>query len=682
MSKPKCNLFISTKDLTNLKLTDYAKCDHSFPDVTGNIQEEMLCKLAVLEGMFNILGYKTKVHIDATANQYNQDYEWEKDEIRYDIKNVKDFNELIELLRREDIISEKARTFLLDPNRAFRNTPIPINNVATMYWTWLTTIFINKDIAERDGVEAARYKATKDPSDWENAFVTENIFELTTDVLSVIYLDFYSKDILADANHNILKLAEKLQICFRKHLGKFFYKHRITEDNLIKYIAECYYKNLEDLDDFIREVLNGIFLRIRCYHNGIVLIQEYDMCYYKYEVFGDELKPSEDNWFKIRNVNTMFVLDPWIKCIVAYVRDHDLIDYQYGYTVYINEDAEFDFKELIENINEHPNVGLEAEANNTVIISKPILPDNVSDSKQDTLINTGNVFTMEDLAWLLNKQNELNIETAGDGWWNGVAKNGKPIDYVLAMKMEAAELMDSLDWKHWKQEDKEVDKYNILIELVDILHFALSNYLMKGFFPGRTKDALKVSNAVENVEHDPVWEDECKHFTEHTMYELIKQAVHDLFVLDYQYDSFTAVIRIIKTVLANGFNMDLKDFTNLYKYKVALNKFRIQNGYQDGTYVKIHKVYNGDLEVKVEDNAWIIGLLNQTDIDLKHELTEDDILAIYKEIYLTLKDNNKDNVYVNKILGHTDQYGVGKLAVHHALHSLGLVKGDGENEMN
>ncbi|RAP33572.1 dUTPase [Candidatus Marinamargulisbacteria bacterium SCGC AG-439-L15] len=46
------------------------------------------------------------------------------------------------------------------------------------------------------------------------------------------------------------------------------------------------------------------------------------------------------------------------------------------------------------------------------------------------------------------------------------------LDFELAMRQEAAEAIDSLNWKWWKKEDDDWD--NIKIELVDMLHFWVS----------------------------------------------------------------------------------------------------------------------------------------------------------------------------------------------------------------
>ena len=85
---------------------------------------------------------------------------------------------------------------------------------------------------------------------------------------------------------------------------------------------------------------------------------------------------------------------------------------------------------------------------------------------------------MEKIYEMLQLQNELNNDTNGTGWRNGITKNGKPINWKRCIYMESAELIDSFPWKHWKSIDAAPDFENIKIELVDIWHFIMS-YLLQ-----------------------------------------------------------------------------------------------------------------------------------------------------------------------------------------------------------
>mmetsp|Transcript_32826 Transcript_32826/g.51306 ORF Transcript_32826/g.51306 Transcript_32826/m.51306 type:complete len:236 (-) Transcript_32826:28-735(-) len=73
------------------------------------------------------------------------------------------------------------------------------------------------------------------------------------------------------------------------------------------------------------------------------------------------------------------------------------------------------------------------------------------------------------LAKLSSMQNSLNCFI--DKSW---VQNRSLDDWSLAIILESAELIESYPWKWWKSLNASVDMKNVRIELVDILHFALS----------------------------------------------------------------------------------------------------------------------------------------------------------------------------------------------------------------
>jgi len=73
-------------------------------------------------------------------------------------------------------------------------------------------------------------------------------------------------------------------------------------------------------------------------------------------------------------------------------------------------------------------------------------------------------------------QNELNIHTCGEDWRDGIcSKSGKEIDWFKCTLVELGEMLESAAYKHWKHQEE--DKDNIKMELVDVLHFILSNFI-------------------------------------------------------------------------------------------------------------------------------------------------------------------------------------------------------------
>lgn len=66
----------------------------------------------------------------------------------------------------------------------------------------------------------------------------------------------------------------------------------------------------------------------------------------------------------------------------------------------------------------------------------------------------------------------------------GIDRGENPTCWImanaLAIRQETAELIDGLDWKHWKNSSEKVKREYMLEELVDILHFYVSMLISMG----------------------------------------------------------------------------------------------------------------------------------------------------------------------------------------------------------
>lgn len=220
---------------------------------------------------------------------------------------------------------------------------------------------------------------------------------------------------------------------------------------------------------------------------------------------------------------------------------------------------------------------------------------------------------MDKILLMLQLQAQLNESTNGEDWTKGVTKNGKTINWRRCIYMECAEMVDSFSWKHWKSINQEPDWDNLQIEVVDVWHFimslAIENYSqnLKGgiedlainisnlpsFSTIDTKNSTfglqdKVIEKVENIIRLSLEEDELK--------------------LDELFNEF------FDLVLMSGLN--LETLYRLYVGKNILNQFRQDNGYKDGTYVK---VWNGEEDNVVMKRIW------EDNGDIKPEL-------LYKEL--------------------------------------------------
>jgi len=190
--------------------------------------------------------------------------------------------------------------------------------------------------------------------------------------------------------------------------------------------------------------------------------------------------------------------------------------------------------------------------------------------------------TEEQAKEILNLQDQLNIRTSGPDWKNGFTTKGRPIDFKLCVAMEASELLDSFNWKHWKDIDAPHDLENAKMEIVDILHFmaswALEDLREVDFINAMSSNGKTNCNVIGT----------CK--------SLMNYATSDT-------PAFTASVSCLIDIIDTlGFTDEIY---KIYLGKNVLNSFRQDHGYADGTYVKI---WNGG-----EDNEFVSKVLAETD---------------------------------------------------------------------
>ncbi|MDD5359692.1 MAG: dUTP diphosphatase [Sulfurovaceae bacterium] len=215
---------------------------------------------------------------------------------------------------------------------------------------------------------------------------------------------------------------------------------------------------------------------------------------------------------------------------------------------------------------------------------------------------------------MLTLQQELNDNTNGKGWEEGITKQGKPIDWRRCILLESAELIESYPWKHWKNIDAPADKENIKIEVVDIWHFVMSEILRIN----ATTSNMQIENIVEEI-------------NSLSNFSILKNPSKD--IDDNHFEQIINIENFIKTLFND---QDWKEMTNSYFFIVSqsglnldslyqlyigkniLNKFRQDNGYKDGSYKKI---WSGK-----EDNVIMQEILfsnsNITPYDLYDKLKE------------------------------------------------------------
>ena len=186
---------------------------------------------------------------------------------------------------------------------------------------------------------------------------------------------------------------------------------------------------------------------------------------------------------------------------------------------------------------------------------------------------------------MLDMQDAMNSRVNPD-WRN--ANNA----WYRAIWTECAEMLDHYGWKWWKHQAPELDQ--VRLELVDIFHFAMSDYLL-----GQS-DNVEVADKILGELADPRSETDIRVAIE-TMAQttIANQSMH--------FSDFANVVNLI--------DMDFDHLYRMYVGKNVLNFFRQDHGYKDGSYIK---VWQGR-----EDNEHLAELLDQLDSessDFKEEV--------------------------------------------------------------
>jgi hypothetical protein len=204
-------------------------------------------------------------------------------------------------------------------------------------------------------------------------------------------------------------------------------------------------------------------------------------------------------------------------------------------------------------------------------------------------------------------QDTVNRKSLGDDWkYQGYKQ--EDVDYAFAAIDEISEFWRSALHYKWWAKAKEQDIDNAITELVDILHFGVSQDLIhQHYFLGVKDDAkayqLIAKDAVRSADRARAnFDYTCKSGTDTqiAMRRATKELLagftaaciedHDVFM----WDDFWELTYLI------GATPEL--IVSRYKAKAQLNLFRQANGYKDGTYKKYWK--DGR-----EDNAFLSDYL-------------------------------------------------------------------------
>ena len=194
---------------------------------------------------------------------------------------------------------------------------------------------------------------------------------------------------------------------------------------------------------------------------------------------------------------------------------------------------------------------------------------------------------------MLVLQDSMNIKVNLD-WRN--ADN----EWYRAIWMEASEMLEHYGWKWWKKQ--EPDMMQVKLEVVDIVHFALSI---------RLEQNKSLEESAQLIADD---------FANPMQAEDIRKTIEclALVTLTDQGAHFSFIAGIMKYL-----DMPFDELYEIYVGKNVLNMFRQDNGYKEGTY---NKVWNGR-----EDNEYLADIIESLNVD--SQSFQDDIYTALKKSY-------------------------------------------------
>ena len=200
----------------------------------------------------------------------------------------------------------------------------------------------------------------------------------------------------------------------------------------------------------------------------------------------------------------------------------------------------------------------------------------------------------------------------------------KNLNWNSAIIAESGELLDSLGYKWWKKQEPDME--NVKVEAIDLLHFVISDIFQLNYNYKESLEASFIDETISEFEESftsDIYEEE---FEDEDLFGLVN-------ILNYNEIPRFATLKIMFKKL----NMSNEDVYIAYITKNCLNKFRQDNGYKDGSYIK---VWNGR-----EDNIVAFEIANELGAD--EELFEQlylDLETYYKEEVLEKQEPHLSNI--------------------------------------
>jgi len=191
-----------------------------------------------------------------------------------------------------------------------------------------------------------------------------------------------------------------------------------------------------------------------------------------------------------------------------------------------------------------------------------------------------NIKQIDNMMHLQDQMNKNVDKNWRDNKWN----------WLRAVRVESMEMLDHYGWKWWKHQEPDIEQ--VKLELIDIIHFMLSEALQRGYFDSSSvKHFIEMGiNQYNNIDDNQ---------------ELFRNYIERL--IRYSFDDQFADMWIIIGYMILMLKMDFNEVYKMYIGKNVLNNFRQEHGYKNGTYVK---EWNGR-----EDNEHLTEIMNKLDSD-------------------------------------------------------------------
>jgi dimeric dUTPase (all-alpha-NTP-PPase superfamily) len=183
----------------------------------------------------------------------------------------------------------------------------------------------------------------------------------------------------------------------------------------------------------------------------------------------------------------------------------------------------------------------------------------------------------QQLLIMLEMQDAMNARVnpdwrrAGNAWYR-------------AIWTECAEMLDHYGWKWWKQQQPDLEQ--VELELVDIMHFAMSDYLLQD--DDNAAVAARIESELAETREGAEIREAIEQMAQST---IARRSMH--------FADFARLMNLI--------GMDFDRLYRSYVGKNVLNFFRQDHGYQDGSYIK---QWHGR-----EDNEHLVEVVAMLDSD-------------------------------------------------------------------